>query len=65
VQQQRDLASAQSAEVAALVAYSSARVSLDQTRDTTLEANHISTAEARTGKVGQASSLPAALPDRP
>jgi len=65
VQQQRDLAAAQSTEVAALVAYSNARVSLDQARGTTLEANHISIAEARTGKVGQPSSLPAELPGRP
>ena len=65
VQQQRDLAAAQSTEVAALVAYSNARVSLDQARGTTLEANHISIVEARTGKVGQASSLPAELPGRP
>ncbi len=42
VQQQRDLATAQSTEVAALVAYSSARVALDQTLGTTLEVNHIS-----------------------
>jgi len=65
VQQQRDLAAAQSTEVAALVAYSNARVSLDRTRGTTLEANHISIAEARGGKAGQISTLPAELPDRP
>ena len=65
VQQQRDLAAAQSTEVAALVAYSNARVALDQARGTTLEANHISIADARTGKVGQPSSLPAELPNRP
>ena len=65
VQQQRDLAAAQSTEVAALVAYSTARVALDQTRGTTLEANRISIAEARTGKVGQISTLPAELPNRP
>ena len=65
VQQQRDLAAAQSTEVAALVAYSNARISLDQTRGTTLEANHVSIADARGGKSGQASSLPARLPDRP
>jgi outer membrane protein len=65
VQQQRDLAAAQATEVSALVAYSNAHISLDQARGTTLEANHISIAEARAGKVGQASSLPAELPDRP
>lgn len=64
VQQHRDLAAAQSTEVAALVAYSNARISLDQTRGATLEANHISIADARAGKVGQTSSLPAELPSR-
>ena len=65
VQQQRDLAAAQSTEVAALVTYSNARISLDQARGTTLEANHISMADARAGKLGRASSLPAELPNRP
>jgi len=65
VQQQRDLAAAQSTEVAALVAYSNARISLDQARGTTLEANHISISDARAGKLGQASALPAELPSRP
>ena len=58
VQQQRDLATAQSTEIAAQAAYSNARVLLDQTLGTTLEANHISLAEARAGKVAQSSSLP-------
>jgi outer membrane protein len=65
IQQQRDLATAQSTEIAALVTYSNARVLLDQTLGTTLEANHISIAEARSGKVAQTSSVPAALPSRP
>jgi outer membrane protein len=51
VQQQRDLTNAQSAELAALVTYSNARVSLDQTLGTTLAANHVSIAEARSGIV--------------
>jgi outer membrane protein TolC len=42
VQQQRDLATAQSSELAALVRYQTARTSLDQLTGTTLEANHIS-----------------------
>lgn len=62
VQQERDLATAQSTEVAALVAYSQARVSLDQTLGTTLQANNISLDEARTGKVSRTSTLPADLP---
>jgi outer membrane protein TolC len=63
VQQQRDLATAQSAEVAALVAYSNARVSLDQTLGTTLETNHISIEEAKSGKVAHTSVLPEKLPE--
>jgi len=40
--QQRDLVSAQSSAVAALVAYTTARVALDQTLGATLERNHVS-----------------------
>jgi outer membrane protein TolC len=47
VQQQRDLVAAQSAEIAALVDFSNARVALDQTLGTTLEANHVSINEPR------------------
>jgi outer membrane protein TolC len=62
IQQQRDLATAQSTQIAALVAYNNARLALDQTLGTTLESNHISMGDARAGKVPQGSSLPAALP---
>ncbi|HEY7211782.1 MAG TPA: TolC family protein [Bryobacteraceae bacterium] len=65
VQQQRDLATAQSAEVAALVAYSNARVALDQTLGTTLDVNHVSIDEARTGQVARRSTLPEKLPEQP
>lgn len=65
VQQQRDLATAQSAEIAALVAYSNARVAFDQTLGTTLETNHISIQEAVSGRVARPSSLPATLPSEP
>jgi outer membrane protein len=51
IQQQRDLASAQSTEIAALVAYSNARMALDQAQGTTLETNGVSIGEARTGTV--------------
>jgi len=57
VQQQRDLVTAQSAEIAALVDFSNARVALDQTLGLTLERNHISIEEARNGKVARGSSL--------
>lgn len=65
VQQQRDLAAAQSSETAALVTYSTARVSLDQTLGTTLETNHVTVNEALTGHVGRPSLLPASLPSQP
>jgi len=65
VQQQRDLSTAQSSEVAALVAYSNARVALDQTLGTTLESHGVSLQEAKTGQVLRKSSLPAKLPEQP
>ena len=65
IQQQRDLTSAQSAEIAALVSYSNAKVALDQTLGTILETNHISIEEARTGKVSRTSPPPAEVPGRP
>ncbi len=51
IQSQRDLVAAQSAEIAALAAYSGARVALDQALGTTLEANDISISEAREGRI--------------
>lgn len=65
VTQQRDLATAQSNEVAALVAYSNARVGLDQTLGTTLDENHISVREALDGRIVRPSTLPASLPTQP
>jgi outer membrane protein TolC len=65
VQQQRDLATAQSAEVASLVAYSNARVSLDAALGTTLETNHVTVQEALNGRVTRPSTLPPTLPNNP
>jgi outer membrane protein len=65
IQQQRDLATAQSAEISALGTYSNARIALDQTLGTTLEANQIALEDARSGKVAQTSQLPAVLPSQP
>jgi outer membrane protein TolC len=65
VQQQRDLATAQSAEVASLVAYSNARVGLDQTLGTTLQTNHVSLGEAQAAQVAHRSILPEKLPEHP
>jgi outer membrane protein TolC len=62
VQQQRDLIAAQASEVSALASYSNARVALDQTLGVTLEVNHVTIGEARSGIVNRASSLPASLP---
>ena len=44
------------------VTYQSARISLDQTTGATLEANHISLADAEKGIIPQPSTLPAVLP---
>jgi outer membrane protein len=62
--EQRDLAAAQSAELAARVSYQSARISLDQTIGATLEVNQISLADAEKGTIPQSSALPAVLPSQ-
>jgi outer membrane protein TolC len=49
VQDQRDLASAQSSEVQAMANYTHARIAYDQAVGSTLEANHISIDEAKAG----------------
>ncbi|HYA18155.1 MAG TPA: TolC family protein [Bryobacteraceae bacterium] len=51
VQDQRDLASAQSSEAQAMANYSHARLAFDQATGRTLEINHISLDEAIAGKV--------------
>jgi outer membrane protein TolC len=59
VQDQRDLASAESAEVQAMANYSHARIAFDQALGTTLDVNHVSLGEALSGHVqAAASSLP-------
>ena len=65
IQTQRDFVNAQSVEIAALAAYSNARIALNQALGATLEVNHVSIAEAQSGKVASPSVLPAALPGRP
>ncbi len=65
VTQQRDLATAQSSEVAALVSYSNARIALQQTVGTTLEDNHVNLEEAKSGRLSRASTLPSVLPSMP
>ena len=59
IQQQRDLTASQSSVIAAEVSYINAKVALDQTLGTILETNHVSIAEARSGRVDRASAPPA------
>ncbi len=65
VQQERDLTTAQSSEIGALVDFSNARLALDQTLGTTLEVNHVALEDARAGKVQRVSSLPETAPRQP
>jgi outer membrane protein len=62
VQDQRDLATAQSSEVQSMANYTHAQIALDQALGTTLEVNHIATDEALRGHVSRASMLPTDLP---
>ncbi|HTR36584.1 MAG TPA: TolC family protein [Bryobacteraceae bacterium] len=56
--QQRDLINAQSTELAAKVAYVNARIGLDQTLGATLEVNHVTLEEAKSGKISRPSTAP-------
>ena len=49
---------ARAAELSALVAYQSARIELDRTTGATLEANHVTLDEAKSGRVIRPSALP-------
>jgi len=62
VQDQRDLASAHSAEVQSMANYTHARIALDQALGTTLDVNGVSIDEALKGQISQPSALPADLP---
>jgi outer membrane protein TolC len=53
VQDQRDVANARMAEVQAMANYSHARITFDQALGTTLEVNHVSLDEAKSGKVAK------------
>jgi hypothetical protein len=66
VQDQRDLATAGSAEVQALANYSHARIALDQALGNTLEVNKISLDEALSGTIQkQPAPPPATAPAKP
>ena len=62
ISQSRDLAAAQSTEIAAMVTYSNAKVQLDQVLGRTLQANNVSIVEAQTGQVARQSTLPPTAP---
>jgi outer membrane protein len=62
VQDQRDLATAHSAEVQSMANYTHALIALDQALGTTLDVNQVSINEAMKGQVSQASTLPVDLP---
>jgi outer membrane protein TolC len=64
IQDQRDLATTQSSEVQAMANYTHARIAFDQALGRTLEVNHVSIDEARTGRISRPSSLPPDLPQR-
>jgi len=58
VQDQRDVANAQSSEVQAMANYSHARISFEQALGTTLDINHVSVQEALAGHVNAPPSNP-------
>jgi outer membrane protein TolC len=60
IQDQRDLATAQSSEVQAMANYTHARISFDQATGRTLEANHVSVDEALAGRAGSQPAKPGA-----
>jgi len=62
VQDQRDLANAQSQEVQSMANYTHARIALDQALGSTLDVNHILLGEALEGRLARSSTLPADLP---
>jgi len=62
IQDQRDLATAQSSETQAMANYTHARISLDEALGRTLDVNEVSLGEAMKGTVSRSSTLPSELP---
>ncbi len=62
IQDQRDLATAQSSETQAMANYTHAQIALNDALGRTLEANNIVVSEALKGRMGYVSTLPADLP---
>lgn len=59
---QKDLATDQTLEAQAMANYTHAKIAFDQAMGRTLDVNHISMDEARSGRVARESVLPAVLP---
>jgi outer membrane protein len=64
VQAQRELATDQEAEIQSMANFTHAKIAFDQAVGQTLEVNNISMAEAASGHVARASSIPANAPQR-
>jgi len=62
VQDQRDLASADSAVTQAMANYTHAKIAFDEAVGQTLEVNGISLEEVRTGRVARQSTIPDQVP---
>ena len=62
VQDERDLATDQSAEVQSMANYTHAKIAFEQAIGQTLDVNHISIDEAKAGRVERRSTIPANLP---
>jgi outer membrane protein TolC len=62
IQDQRDVASAVSAQVQAMANYTHARIAFDEALGTTLETNNVSLDEALAGHISRPSALPENLP---
>ncbi len=63
--QQRDLLAAQASELDAEVTWQTAKIALDQATGSTLEANHVTLAGAKSGQPAKPLTLPEQLPDAP
>jgi len=63
IQAQNQLATDQTAELQSMANYTHARIAFDQAIGRTLEVNHVSLAEAASGRVARSSVLPESLPD--
>lgn len=63
IQAQRDLATAQDAEVQAMANYTHAKIAYDLAMGRTLDVNHIAMEEAASGRVVRQSVIPESLPD--